>query len=118
MELVNFWNLIVVLGAMAAGVVYIRSALVKQRHDELEALASTRGDRIADLQQELAAIKAAYQTEISELKGQVRELRGQMDAVQVIKAQEIALEVARLLSQQMTRTREDFDPNSDIDKVV
>lgn len=73
-------------GMVFAGAVYIRSALVKQRHSELEQLADTRGERIKDLEAQLLRVET-----------RLAQLEGQMHAIQAIKAEEIAMEVARLL---------------------
>jgi len=56
------------------------------RKGELRELADTRGKRIDDLTAEVAALTA-----------KVASIEGQMEAIQRIKAEEIAIEVARLL---------------------
>lgn len=73
-------------GLVWAAAVYIRSALVKQRHSELEQLVDTRGERIKDLE-----------SQIVRLEHRLALIEGQMAAIQAIKAEEIATEVARLL---------------------
>lgn len=65
--------------AVAAAAVWLRSSLTKQRHEELENLAVTRGHRVADLE-----------LRVQELHDQVAELRGQVRAIQDLKAEEIA----------------------------
>lgn len=72
---------------VAAAAVWLKSALVKQRHQELEELANTRGERVEDLEARLA-----------ELKIEVEQLKGQMNAIQALKATEIATEVVTQLS--------------------
>jgi TolA-binding protein len=67
-----------VVGLVAASV-YIKSALVKQRHEELENLAETRGERVGDLE-----------AKVQELRDEVSELRGEIRAVYQLKAEEIA----------------------------
>ena len=76
---------------VAAAAVWLRSTLVKQRHEELEALAETRGERIKD-----------QDARIRELELKVEKLAGQIEAIQKIKATEIADEVvSKLRSQQV-----------------
>jgi 50S ribosomal subunit-associated GTPase HflX len=65
--------------AVAAAAVWLKSSLVKQRHEELENLAETRGHRVADLEHR-----------VQELHDQVAELRGEVRAIQDLKAEEIA----------------------------
>ena len=79
-------NLFGFAAIVAAGVVYLRSTLVKQRNEELANLAETRGHRISDQDEK-----------IRRLEESVAELRGQVLAMQALKATEIADEVfARL----------------------
>lgn len=68
--------------------VWLRSALVKQRHEELENLAETRGERVTDLE-----------ARVTELQQKVAELQGQMTAMQSLKASEIADAVVEKLKQ-------------------
>jgi len=83
LELVGF-AVVVILG-----VVWLRSALSRQRTDELSKLAETRGHRIEDLE-----------TEVGELRREIAELRGRMQAIQELKVQDIAEAVAvRILSE-------------------
>lgn len=67
-----------VLVTVILGAVWVRSGLVKQRHEELEELAETRGHRIGDLEKQVA-----------ELRTEVAHLRGQVDALQALKVQTI-----------------------------
>lgn len=84
--LTNAWDVVLVLVVIVAGFVYLRSTLAKQSHDELADLAETRGNTIDDLR-----------TELRSLQSKVATLEGQMQAIQAIKAREIAVEVARIL---------------------
>jgi TolA-binding protein len=72
-------NIGIILAGLAAGVVYIKSSLVKQRHEELESLSETRGFVIQDLR-----------SEIEDLRREVAELRGQYNALQALKVDQIA----------------------------
>ena len=66
-------------GAVAAGAVYIKSRLVKQRASELHDLVETRGNKIEDLQ-----------AEIDELRQDMAQLKGEMQALHALKTTEIA----------------------------
>ena len=85
------WTVILQLlsfGVMvAAAAVWLKSALVKQRHEELQALVDTRGQRIKDQDERIQAL---------ELK--VEKLAGQIEAIQRLKAIEIAEEVVARLN--------------------
>lgn len=81
-------GLVVVVAAVAGAAVYIRSSLVQQRHRELKDLADTRADRIAELEKK-----------VEEQGHKITQLEGQMQAIQAIKAKEIALEVVRMLKE-------------------
>jgi len=74
----------VIVGAAA---VWLKSSLVKQRHEDLELLAETRGERIKDQDKRIA-----------DLEKSVSELRGQMQAIQALKSVEIAEEVVAQLN--------------------
>ena len=69
---------------------WARQTLHRQRVAELESLADTRGRRVADLERE-----------ISELRERVSALEGTIAGLQSLKAREIALEVARLLGEEV-----------------
>lgn len=79
----------VILGL--SGAVYLISVARRQSHRETSELADTRGKRIHDLE-----------VEVKRLAGQVDHLEGALEAYQRIKAQEIAVEVARLLEPRLT----------------
>ena len=74
-------------GVAASALVVGISQVRKQRADELEDLADGRGKKIEDLESELATLRA-----------DLKKVEGQLEAYQSIKAQEIALEVARMLA--------------------
>lgn len=80
----------VILGA--SGLVYLVSTIRRDSHRETRELADTRGDRIGDLEQE-----------VIRLGRKVDRLTGTIEAYQRIKAEEIAVEVARLLETRMPR---------------
>jgi len=82
-------NLAAVATAVVASAVWLKSALVRQRHEELEQLADTRGERIKD-----------QEVRILELEKAVAEMRGQMQAIQALKATEIADQVVAQLNAQ------------------
>ena len=79
----------VILGL--SGATYLFSIARKQSHMETKELAETRGKRIHDLE-----------VDVRRLAGQVAHLEGALEAYQRIKAQEIAVEVARLLEPRLT----------------
>lgn len=68
------------------GLVWLRSSLVKSRHEELEKLADTRGERIRDLE---ATVKRQGE--------QIQRLEGKIDAVAGLKTEEIAQGVVEIL---------------------
>lgn len=80
-ELIGFGVLVI------AGAVWLRSALAKQRHEELSELAATRGDRIRDLE-----------SHVTRLQEQVSGLQGQIDMLRALKTAEIAEGVVELLA--------------------
>jgi TolA-binding protein len=86
MPLAEVWQVILVVAAVVGAAVYVTSTLVRQRHEELEKLAETRGNRIEDLEKK-----------VDEQNRRIAALEGQMQAIQSIKAQEIAVEVVRLM---------------------
>lgn len=80
----------VILGVV--GMAYLGSLIRKDSHRETRELAHTRGDRIGDLEKEVAR-----------LGRKVDHLTGVLEAYQRIKAEEIAVEVARLLEPRMPK---------------
>jgi cell division protein FtsB len=76
----------VIVGGAA---VWLLSALRKQRTDELQNLATTRGHRIEDLE-----------AEIAELRREVAEVRGQMNALRDLKVEAMAAAVVDKLKQE------------------
>jgi phage shock protein A len=81
-------QIITFMVSVAAAAIWLRSALVKQRHEELEQLADTRGKRVEDLEDK-----------VGELRGEMENLKGQMQALRDLKAMEIAREVVAQLNQ-------------------
>lgn len=79
-------NLVGFLVAAWAGWILLRSRVTSQNTIELERLVAARGDRIDDLEKCIA-----------ELTKKVEELHGQMEMLQRLKAQEIAVELYRIL---------------------
>lgn len=103
---VNVWQFLLnIVGFAALGIAgyfIIRSkvaianqALAEKNLKELERLVGIRGDHITELEHAVARAE----DKIRQLEAIVSEMRGQMQAIQGIKAQEIAVEVARLLGQ-------------------
>ena len=92
--ILNFTGFIFLI---AAGHLYMRSQERKVYATEMANLVTTRGQRIEDLQEEL--------TRLSERLAQVE---GQIEAVQRLKAQEIALEVSRMMHQEF-RFKEKYE---------
>lgn len=64
----NLWQIVVIIGGIAGGAVWLRSQLTKQRSVELEKLAETRGERNRDLEQEIQGLRQ----EIAELRGELQ----------------------------------------------
>jgi len=60
-------QLVTFISALAAAAIWLRSAVVKQNHEELESLAETRGEIIEDLRSKVAALEY----ENAELKARV-----------------------------------------------
>ncbi len=79
----------VILGL--SGAAYLVSIARKQSHRETRELADTRGQRIDDLEDE-----------VTRLGRKVDHLEGALEAYQRIKADEIAVEVARLLEPRLS----------------
>ena len=73
-----FLNVALIIGSIAAGALWLRSQLVKQRHEELSELAETRGHRIGDLEAKVEA----QGTRITYLEGQI-------DAITKLKTDQI-----------------------------
>lgn len=71
------------------GWLQLRSTVVRVRADEASGLAEIRGERIAELERQVAS-----------LRSELAQLRGQVDALQALKAKEIAVEVAMLLREE------------------
>lgn len=86
MELVQVLPAVGTLVAVAIGVAYVRSGLARQRTSELADLAQTRGDRVKDLE-----------AHVGRLEERLIRMEGQMQALQLLKSQEIAVEVVRLM---------------------
>lgn len=78
--------------AVIAAAVWLKSSLVKQRHEELEGLAETRGERVTDLE-----------NEVKRLAGEIESLKGQMLAIQSLKVREIADQVVAQILPFMTQ---------------
>jgi membrane protein implicated in regulation of membrane protease activity len=75
----NFLIGLVMFGAViVAASIYIRSAIRKEHHDEVEDLAETRGKVIQDLRDKVAR-----------LEEQVQNQQGQIDMLREMKTQEI-----------------------------
>ncbi len=91
-EIPTLLQLLVFLLLGVSAVVYLWSKVRRESHMETRELADTRGDRIDDLEDE-----------VRELKGKVEHLEGAMEAIQRLKASEIAVEVARLLEPRLPR---------------
>ena len=66
----QFLELTYFAGVVLAAAIYLRSALSKQRTKELEDLASTRGERIDDLEKKVDSLSE----HIQKLEGQIEML--------------------------------------------
>lgn len=88
-DLTAFINLVGFAVVAAGAVFWLRSTFQKQRHEELAQLAETRGHRIQDQDDKIRR----QDDKIRQLQDSVAELRGQMQAMQALKASEIADEV-------------------------
>lgn len=75
-----------------SGLAYLVSLILKDSYQEARELAETRGKRVDDLEEEVAR-----------LHEKVDNLQGALEAYQRIKAEEIAVEVARLLEPRMPK---------------
>lgn len=71
LEASAFIQIIVFLVGVAAAAIWLKSTLVKQRHEELETLAETRGQRIEDMKNQLDR----QGKEIEELRAQIKTIR-------------------------------------------
>lgn len=89
MEALLFLNFIGPISLLIAAWLYMRSQSVRTNIEETSRLAQTRGERIEDLQ-----------AEVSRLETRLSHLEGQMEAVQRLKSQEIAMEVSQMLHDQ------------------
>jgi hypothetical protein len=81
-------NVVGFVGLGLIGYFWLRSGTVKQNVAETQQLAITRGERIVDLE-----------AEVHRLAERLSRVEGQMEAIQRLKAQEIAVEVVALLRQ-------------------
>ncbi len=81
------------LAALVGAVAFLKAAWRRTTENELRSLVDARGKVIEDLRAEIHE----QRLQIEALSDRVSELQGQMEAVQRIKAQEIAVEVARFL---------------------
>ncbi len=79
-------------GLVGVAAVYIRSAVVRARHEELQALANTRGDRITDLE-----------AKVGRLEGKVTELEILLAGQAALVTEDIATRVAELLAPRLPR---------------
>lgn len=86
---VGFLELLVFVGTVVLSVAWLHSSLAKQRHKELEELAETRGSRIEDLEDQ-----------IGRLTTKVQQLEGRFQALQDLKAEQIATVVANKLREE------------------
>lgn len=90
---VSLIEILVYVGTVALGFVWLRSSVVKQDKEELETLAQTRGDRIADLEKQ-----------VGQLREKLDALRGEVETLHRLKAEEIgevaALKVLEILRQE------------------
>lgn len=82
---------VILLGAVS--VAYLWSAVRKVKQTEVVELMETRGQHITDLESEVHSL----QEKVAILEQHVRQLEHAAAAYQSIKANEIAVEVARLL---------------------
>lgn len=75
-------QLLVEIGLILTGIivaaVYIKSALVRQRHEELEDLAETRGQRVDDLKDKVADLSQRLAT-----------MEGKIEALEQLKVDQI-----------------------------
>lgn len=69
----------------------VRSGVLKSQRDEWRQLAEARGEKVSDME-----------SQIQELRQDVAEMRGQLTALQAMKADEIAGKVAALLGRPST----------------
>lgn len=83
-------QLAAIILSIAAAAIWLRSTIVKTRHDELERLADTRKETIADLRAERKEDKERHDAQISELQQKVSRLQGQMELMQRLKVEEFA----------------------------
>ena len=81
-------NVVGFIGLGLIGYFWLRSSTAKQNIAETQQLAITRGERIVDLE-----------AEVHRLAERLSRVEGQMEAIQRLKAQEIAVEVVALLRQ-------------------
>lgn len=77
-DLTGWGEALFLLVAVVTGAVWLRSSLTKQRHEELEELAETRGQRIEDLQQRVAELEEWKQL-----------MTGKFEALESLKVQQI-----------------------------
>lgn len=96
MDFISVGNILdvgLILVGIVAAAVWLKSALVKQRHEELSNLVDTRGETIQD-----QALR------ITELETRVAKLEAAYEALQGLKASEIADEVVSRLSPKLPGT--------------
>lgn len=83
-----FWAI-----ALAAAVVYLRRDTTKQAIEDNKTLAATRGERIDDLEEQIARNDKLWQKKCDQMMTDISELRGQMKQMQDLKTTEIIMGV-------------------------
>lgn len=83
---INLLELVTFFVMVAGAAIWLKSTLAKQRHEELEELADTRGHRIQDLEKQ-----------VINLQEKVTHLEGRFQALQDLKVEAIANHVVEKL---------------------
>ena len=87
MDWIRVFTELVAFGTLAiGGLVWLRSSLVRSRHEELEKLADTRGERITDLEKR-----------VDDQTAHINRLEGKVDAALALKQEQIAEGVVEIL---------------------
>jgi hypothetical protein len=101
LRIVEFLLALSAFGMIVVGAIFwLRAEKVRQDEDratkvnaELEQLVDVRGERIADLETALQGERKERLAEVQNLREEIAELRGQMELMRSLKAEEIAASV-------------------------
>jgi hypothetical protein len=103
-------QIIIWMVSIISAVIYLRQGITKASVKDSKDLASTRGEIIDDLHQEMDDRDAKWETKCEKMMTELTELRGQMTLVQELKTSEIIVGVqagiAEMIAVEIHKLRE------------